>query len=160
MIRRPPRSTLFPYTTLFRSELIRSGTSAAVRDTNPADGNDGTDFVFNVEGLAFADRVIYLDGTNNAPAPGADTAQTGLNTALTLAASDLLKNDRDPDGDPLTLTAGGDAGGGSASLDANGNVVFAPNAGFVGAGRFGYTGSDDHGGLAEGGGKAGVGGPE
>src|SRR3712207_8857672 len=25
MIRRPPRSTLFPYTTLFRSELIRGG---------------------------------------------------------------------------------------------------------------------------------------
>src|SRR2546426_8469284 len=25
MIRRPPRSTLFPYTTLFRSQLIRDG---------------------------------------------------------------------------------------------------------------------------------------
>src|SRR3712207_7016635 len=25
MIRRPPRSTLFPYTTLFRSELLRAG---------------------------------------------------------------------------------------------------------------------------------------
>src|SRR2546421_12175909 len=32
MIRRPPRSTLFPYTTLFRSPLLASlGTSAAVR---------------------------------------------------------------------------------------------------------------------------------
>src|SRR3712207_7474342 len=26
MIRRPPRSTLFPYTTLFRSEVVRAGT--------------------------------------------------------------------------------------------------------------------------------------
>src|SRR3712207_7710020 len=25
MIRRPPRSTLFPYTTLFRSEIVRPG---------------------------------------------------------------------------------------------------------------------------------------
>src|SRR3712207_7411246 len=25
MIRRPPRSTLFPYTTLFRSDLVRTG---------------------------------------------------------------------------------------------------------------------------------------
>src|SRR5438132_3351988 len=25
MIRRPPRSTLFPYTTLFRSQLVREG---------------------------------------------------------------------------------------------------------------------------------------
>src|SRR3989442_10549330 len=26
MIRRPPRSTLFPYTTLFRSKMLRAGT--------------------------------------------------------------------------------------------------------------------------------------
>src|SRR5256885_8271507 len=33
MIRRPPRSTLFPYTTLFRSEsLLRSGRSVRARD--------------------------------------------------------------------------------------------------------------------------------
>src|SRR6266536_3922814 len=31
MIRRPPRSTLFPYTTLFRSPLGRSGTAARTR---------------------------------------------------------------------------------------------------------------------------------
>src|SRR5438874_9064122 len=30
MIRRPPRSTLFPYTTLFRSEYVIQGTKAAV----------------------------------------------------------------------------------------------------------------------------------
>src|SRR3712207_8562128 len=34
MIRRPPRSTLFPYTTLFRSQLARAGyrTAVAFRD--------------------------------------------------------------------------------------------------------------------------------
>src|SRR2546426_6682035 len=31
MIRRPPRSTLFPYTTLFRSDLRHGSTSRAVR---------------------------------------------------------------------------------------------------------------------------------
>src|SRR3712207_8982698 len=30
MIRRPPRSTLFPYTTLFRSGVVRQGTDPAV----------------------------------------------------------------------------------------------------------------------------------
>src|SRR3712207_8703785 len=30
MIRRPPRSTLFPYTTLFRSVLVSSGAEAVV----------------------------------------------------------------------------------------------------------------------------------
>src|SRR2546425_7095462 len=33
MIRRPPRSTLFPYTTLFRSQLVNS-TAARTRDWN------------------------------------------------------------------------------------------------------------------------------
>src|SRR2546427_10816689 len=31
MIRRPPRSTLFPYTTLFRSSVARANSSSAVR---------------------------------------------------------------------------------------------------------------------------------
>src|SRR5256884_4066103 len=36
MIRRPPRSTLFPYTTLFRSMVIPTATSAPLRDVlNP-----------------------------------------------------------------------------------------------------------------------------
>src|SRR5204862_7484789 len=33
MIRHPPRSTLFPYTTLFRSQLIRNGRSASLQRT-------------------------------------------------------------------------------------------------------------------------------
>src|SRR5690242_21320791 len=32
MIRRPPRSTLFPYTTLFRSRLVQRGGDPLVRD--------------------------------------------------------------------------------------------------------------------------------
>src|SRR2546426_8422136 len=38
MIRRPPRSTLFPYTTLFRSQVARNGQMAAYRAAAPADG--------------------------------------------------------------------------------------------------------------------------
>src|SRR5256886_6829059 len=36
MIRRPPRSTLFPYTTLFRSEITREGRSRAWVNGSPA----------------------------------------------------------------------------------------------------------------------------
>src|SRR3712207_9203420 len=36
MIRRPPRSTLFPYTTLFRSLLIRAGIVACLASGIPA----------------------------------------------------------------------------------------------------------------------------
>src|SRR2546430_6131677 len=37
MIRRPPRSTLFPYTTLFRSGVFVAGVSNGFRITAPAD---------------------------------------------------------------------------------------------------------------------------
>src|SRR2546427_2794418 len=36
MIRRPPRSTLFPYTTLFRSVKSKSKTPRGVKGTEPA----------------------------------------------------------------------------------------------------------------------------
>src|SRR2546421_2765679 len=40
MIRRPPRSTLFPYTTLFRSREVR-GRAAHVRSRSPDAGQQG-----------------------------------------------------------------------------------------------------------------------
>src|SRR2546426_6080124 len=53
MIRRPPRSTLFPYTTLFRS--LAPGTFPLPHDNigNPADGRAGLLVV----------RVAYSDGS-------------------------------------------------------------------------------------------------
>src|SRR2546430_12482983 len=41
MIRRPPRSTLFPYTTLFRSRAARSGRTGRGRDRTPAAAGGG-----------------------------------------------------------------------------------------------------------------------
>src|SRR5437773_9058039 len=41
MIPRPPRSTLFPYTTLFRSRLMRRRPSASTRRTSSLAGVDG-----------------------------------------------------------------------------------------------------------------------
>src|SRR5450432_4720908 len=40
MIRRPPRSTLFPYTTLFRSQLVRFGDGGGPHDVGPAFDDD------------------------------------------------------------------------------------------------------------------------
>src|SRR5260370_38247820 len=42
MIRRPPRSTLFPYTTLFRSDVPAHRPSGESRDARPA-AQDGLD---------------------------------------------------------------------------------------------------------------------
>src|SRR3712207_8727762 len=50
MIRRPPRSTLFPYTTLFRSERIRKIGGTTIRSISHVSGlqtiaDDNDDFV-------------------------------------------------------------------------------------------------------------------
>ncbi len=68
-------------------------------------------------------------------------------TTLTISASSLLANDTDPDGDSLTITSVQNAEHGSASLDANGNVVFTPAANFIGEANFEYTVSDGQGGF-------------
>src|SRR5258708_23372898 len=42
MIRRPPRSTLFPYTTLFRSAIQQLGAGQSISDSFTAVSLDGT----------------------------------------------------------------------------------------------------------------------
>src|SRR3712207_9488047 len=47
MIRRPPRSTLFPYTTLFRSDYLTCGTLGVYTTKSPAPGRRGRDNMAN-----------------------------------------------------------------------------------------------------------------
>lgn len=61
---------------------------------------------------------------------------------LTILASTLLANDTDADGLPLTLTGVTAVSGGQVSLDADGNVLFAPTANFSGAALFTYFVTD------------------
>ncbi|MEO1774044.1 MAG: cadherin-like domain-containing protein [Pseudomonadota bacterium] len=69
--------------------------------------------------------------------------------ALTIAASSLMANDRDPDGDALTIASVGVAdGGGSASLNAAGDVIFQAGDG-AGTTRLTYTLTDDEGATAQ-----------
>src|SRR5258707_2792251 len=64
MIRRPPRSTLFPYTTLFRSRKLHQAKARA--------GEHGT-----LEGWQFLDKVVDVD---QSPI-GRDRKSTRLNSS-------------------------------------------------------------------------------
>src|SRR5256885_16982217 len=64
MIRRPPRSTLFPYTTLFRSVLLGDGESAegSVWEAAEAAAHDGLDSlcgITDVNGLGQSGPSIW-----------------------------------------------------------------------------------------------------
>ncbi len=117
----------------------------------------GTDKIFGVEALYFAadDYTLFIDGTNNAVLAGDDTATTDEDSVLTIAASDLLANDQEFDGDTITLTsvaATSTAGAtitlvdGSISYDA-GAIFNDLNAGETATDTFTYTVDDGNGGT-------------
>src|SRR3989441_13121522 len=96
MIRRPPRSTLFPYTTLFRSRQLLVST-ATPRSALPGDPNDPRRNLINafraVQGAARADNVIPDVGALGFPTDmGFDEANPTLaqndrlETAVTIGA--------------------------------------------------------------------------
>ncbi|WP_244443083.1 DUF4082 domain-containing protein [Bradyrhizobium sp. Ai1a-2] len=87
---------------------------------------------------------------NQPPVANNDSGYTTTqNTALTIAASALLANDTDPNGDPLTITGASGAVNGTVSFNAQTNVVtFTPTAGYTGAASFSYAISDGRGGTA------------
>jgi VCBS repeat-containing protein len=90
------------------------------------------------------------DGPNHAPLatndPGFSATQ---NVPLSIAASALLANDADQDGDALTVTGVSGGVNGTASFDAQTNTVtFTPDTGYTGAASFSYAISDGRGGTA------------
>src|SRR5256885_3166153 len=78
MIRRPPRSTLFPYTTLFRSEV---GEAVVERREEPALGRS---LPLDGDPPGAVERVLPVDGDGTRGAPGlpaADRKSTRLNSS-------------------------------------------------------------------------------
>src|SRR4028118_188456 len=78
---------------------------------------------------------------NQPPAANPDSATTAQNTAVTIAASTLLANDTDANGDRLSLTGVSNPVNGSVTFS-NGNVIFTPSTNFTGNASFDYSISD------------------
>jgi hypothetical protein len=71
------------------------------------------------------------------------------NTPAIFAASTLLANDTDPNGDFLSITGAGSATGGTVSFDSQtGAITFTPTTGYTGPARFSYAISDGRGGTS------------
>ncbi|SDE13005.1 VCBS repeat-containing protein [Salipiger thiooxidans] len=93
----------------------------------------GTDTLIGVEALYFAadGYTLHLDGTNNAALAGDDSAETTENALLQISAADLLANDREFDGDTLTIVsvAGLSTGGATVGFDGS-TVTYDPGSAF------------------------------
>ena len=84
---------------------------------------------------------------NQPPKAVNDAATTAQNTATTL---NVLGNDSDPDGDPLTVSYFTQPRNGSVVKDATGKLVYTPRTGFSGTDTFQYSVTDGKGGVATG----------
>ena len=102
--------------------------------------NYWVDVVYNQSGGATDDPPVANDDS------GFSTPQ---NAALVIAASSLLANDTDPNGDVLTITGAGNPTHGAVGYNAQTNsITFTPEAGYSGTAGFSYQISDGRGGTA------------
>ncbi|MEC4983612.1 MAG: Ig-like domain-containing protein, partial [Oscillatoria sp. PMC 1076.18] len=124
--------------TLEFAENITGSSTITIRATDT--GGESVETTFNV-------IVNELPTNNNAPITSNDTVETSVNFPRVFLVEDLLANDIDPNGDPLTITNLGNAVNGTVGFDNNLDVLFTPNPGFVGQASFIYTVSDGTGGT-------------
>ncbi|CAK0749519.1 serralysin [Gammaproteobacteria bacterium] len=128
--------------------LTKAGNGWFINDT--VAGRDGNDFVKNVETISFRDLSSVKLGDLSGPMPSGDiltvdasgAAFTRTATTRTIAKSQILGNDIDWQNDVLHITAITDVQGGTATINASGDVVFTPIAGFAGIMGFKYQVAD------------------
>ncbi len=85
---------------------------------------------------------IFLE--NTPPAAGADTATVAEDASTSV---DVLANDTDADGDTLTVSMATPPGHGSATVNTDGTITYAPDADYNGSDSFDYQVDDGNGGT-------------
>ncbi|HEX9637847.1 MAG TPA: Ig-like domain-containing protein [Acidobacteriota bacterium] len=75
-------------------------------------------------------------GSNQPPAAQDDSAVTEVGAAVTI---EVLANDSDPNGDPLTVVSVTDPAQGSAAINPDGTITYTPDPGLLGSDGFEYT---------------------
>jgi large repetitive protein len=117
-------------------------TATGVVTCNPAAGFSGTTVTIytlcDAGGLcdnATITFVVTPVAGNNPPVANNDNASTSFETPVT---TNVLANDSDPDGDPLTVTIVSQSPNGIAVVNGNGTITFTPNAGFSGTTTYTY----------------------
>jgi hypothetical protein len=85
-------------------------------------------------------NTLELSNCPRPPQANDDSANTTANTPVTI---NVVANDTDPEGGPLTVSNVSDPPHGSVVNNNNGSVTYTPDPGFVGTDSFQYTIQDD-----------------
>lgn len=91
---------------------------------------------------ASGSAVITINAVND-PSSAADDAATVDEDSS--AVINVLTNDSDPDGDPLTIVSATQGASGSTTVNPDGTITFAPSVNFNGTVSFSYTITDPSG---------------
>ena len=86
---------------------------------------------------------------NAAPTSTSDAYSVKQGSRLSVGAPGVLKNDRDPNGDPLSASVVSGTKRGKLVLKPNGSFVYTPAKSFSGADYFTYRASDGKGGTSD-----------
>ena len=114
----------------------------------PAAGYDGTDsFTYRASdgSLNSSPATVTITVTappNEAPVAAADSYITAEDITLTVNAPGVLRNDRDPEGKPLSAVRVSGPSNGTLTLNANGSFTYRPQDNFNGSDSFTYRASD------------------
>ncbi|WP_225412302.1 tandem-95 repeat protein [Stigmatella hybrida] len=121
-----------------------TGTGPSVTYTPKANFTGEETFQVSVsdgQATAMATIKVTVQPVNDGPVAGNDMAATDEDVPLTLAASTLLANDTDAEGQPLTISAVQNPSNGMATLSGT-DITFSPNANFNGVAAFEYVLTD------------------
>src|SRR3989441_244669 len=163
MIRRPPRSTLFPYTTLFRSSDPAHGSVTLNADGTFSYSHDGSETTSD----SFTYKTCDNGTTNGSPDPkrrGTATAsvtvtpdsdaavksddvdiggRSSIKKEIDSTAASVLANDTDAEANTLTATKHSDPAHGSVTLNANGTFSYSHDGSETATDSFTYKTCDN-----------------
>ncbi len=122
---------------------VIQGTGISYTPDPDFNGQDTFSYTIS-DGQASATGNVTIDVApiNDAPVALDDPATTAEDTSVTI---EVLINDSDPENDPITLDSASNPSNGTASINPNGTILYAPGPNFHGTDSFVYTISDPQG---------------
>ncbi|WP_243350206.1 Ig-like domain-containing protein, partial [Parabacteroides sp. FAFU027] len=122
--------------------IINSNNTVTYKPSANYHGNDQFDYIISDGELTDTATVfITITSVNDRPIALDDSVSTPEEKPVTI---NVLANDKDPEGDPLTIISISKPANGTVIQNADNSLTYTPNVDYVGNDRFIYVISDGH----------------